>query len=68
MSITTITLIAIGGALAIEGAIWAIFPSQLRDMYREMLSMPDKTLHYAGLASVAFGVVILAAGVKMAGI
>ncbi len=68
MNLTTITLIAIGGALLIEGAVWAVFPAQMREMYRQMLSMPDRVLHMSGLASVAFGMVLLVFGVKLAGV
>jgi len=57
-------MIAMGGAFAIEGAVWAIFPSQTRRTYNEMMSMGDKALHMAGLASVAIGVVLIALAVK----
>ena len=66
MSLSAIAFIILGGVLALEGALWAIFPSQLRDMYREMMSLPDGTLHRAGLVSVAFGVAFLLFGVKLA--
>jgi len=59
-------MIALGGAFAIEGVIWAIFPAQTRQMYSEMLSMGDKMLHRAGLISVAIGVVFIAMAVKLA--
>jgi len=65
MNLTTITLIAFGGALAIEGAVWAIFPSQMREMYRQAFAMPDKALHTTGLISVALGVVLIMAGIKL---
>jgi len=65
VSISTIVLIAIGGTLAIEGVFWAVFPRQLKEMYRQMMSMPESVLHRAGLASVAFGVVLLMLGVKL---
>ncbi len=64
MSISTIVLIAVGGTLAIEGVLWAVFPRQIKDMYQQMLAMPERTLHLAGLASVAIGVAILMIGVK----
>jgi len=67
VSPTVIVLIAIGGALAIEGALWAIFPRQVKDMYAQMMSMPERTLHMAGLACVGFGVAILVLGVKLFG-
>jgi len=65
VTVSTIFLIAIGGTLAIEGALWAIFPRQFKDMYRQMMSMPDRTLHMAGLMSVAIGVALLVWGVKL---
>lgn len=68
MTIGTIMLIAIGGTLAIEGVLWAVFPRQIKDMYQQMLAMPERSLHLAGLASVAFGVALLVMGVKWAGL
>ncbi|WP_371398343.1 DUF2065 domain-containing protein [Fretibacter rubidus] len=63
----TVLLIAIGGALAVEGAAWAIFPRGMRDVYAEMMSMPDVMLHRAGLISVALGSVMIFGAVKMIG-
>lgn len=63
----TILAVAFGGCLAIEGAAWAIFPDQMREMYREMLSLETLFLHRAGLVSVAVGVVMIAAAVKFSG-
>lgn len=68
MNLTTITLIAIGGAFALEGAVWAIFPRQMRDMYEQVFAMPEKVLHSSGLASVAIGTILIVLGVKFAGI
>ena len=66
MSITAIVLIALGGALAIEGAAWAIFPGGLRRVYNQMMSqMSEKDLHIGGLISVFFGMCLLFAGVFM---
>lgn len=63
-----IVMIAIGGALAFEGVLWAIFPSQMRRMYHEALSqMDDKALHIGGLVSVMLGVIMVGAAVKLAG-
>ena len=64
MSFTTVLLIAIGGAFAIEGAVWAIFPSQTRRMYEQVFSMGDRNLHISGLMSVALGVALIMWGVK----
>lgn len=61
-------MIAIGGALAFEGVLWAVFPSQMRRMYHEALSqMDDKALHIGGLVSVMLGVIMVGAAVKLAG-
>ncbi len=66
MNMTAIVLIALGGALAIEGAAWAIFPGGLRRIYHEMMSqMTEKDLHIGGLVSVFFGMCLLVAGVMM---
>ena len=68
MGLGTIIAVAIGGALAFEGVIWAIFPSQMRRMYQEAFSqLDDKALHIGGLISVLFGVLLVGAAVKLAG-
>ncbi len=68
MSLGTIIAVAIGGVLAFEGMIWAIFPSQTRRMYQEAMSqMDDKSLHLGGLISVLIGVIIIGTAVKLAG-
>lgn len=68
MSFGTILMIAIGGALAFEGVIWAIFPSQTRRMYQETMSqLDDRSLHIGGLVSVMFGVLLVGMAVKLAG-
>ena len=68
MGLGTIIAVAIGGALAFEGVIWAIFPSQTRRMYQEALSqMDDKALHIGGLISVLLGVLLVGTAVKLAG-
>lgn len=68
MGLGTIIAVAIGGALTLEGVIWAIFPSQTRRMYQESLSqLDDKSLHVGGLICVLFGVIVVGAAVKLAG-
>ena len=68
MGLGTIIAVAIGGALAFEGFIWAIFPSQTRRMYLETLSqLDDKSLHISGLISVLLGVLMVGAAVKFGG-
>lgn len=66
MNFTAILLIAFGGALAIEGAAWAIFPGGLRRLYQEMISqMGERDLHISGLASVFTGIILLLIGVNL---
>jgi len=75
MGLGTIIAVAIGGALAFEGMIfafegmiWAIFPAQSRRMYQEAMSqLDDKSLHIGGLISVLIGVLIIGTAVKLAG-
>lgn len=68
MGLGTIIAVAIGGALAFEGFIWAIFPSQTRRMYLQTLSqLDDKSLHISGLISVLLGVLLVGAAVKFGG-
>ena len=68
MSFGIVLLIALGGALALEGAVWAIFPSQMRRAYRDAIEMmDDKALHIGGLVSVAVGVGLISLAVKFAG-
>ncbi|MGB0908502.1 MAG: DUF2065 domain-containing protein [Maricaulaceae bacterium] len=67
MTSGAIILIAIGGALAIEGAAWAVFPAGMRRAYELAFSENDKTLHVTGLVSVALGVAMIAWAVRGAG-
>jgi len=66
MGLGTIIAVAIGGTLAFEGFIWAIFPQQTRRMYLQTMSqMDDKALHICGLISVMLGVLLVGAAVKL---
>jgi len=68
MGLGTIIAVAIGGALALEGFIWAIFPSQMRRAYQESFAqLDDKSLHIGGLICVLFGVLLIGTAVKLAG-
>jgi len=64
MSYGTVALIAIGGALALEGAAWAIFPAQMRKAYQAAFAEGDRVLHITGLVSVAIGVAMIAWAVR----
>ena len=66
MNISAILLIAFGGALALEGAVWAIFPGGLRRAYQEFLAQADeRDLHITGAISVFVGVCLLLFGVSL---
>lgn len=68
MSFMTVMLIATGGALALEGAAWAIFPSQMRHVYQQAFAAGDRILHISGLVSVAIGVGLIVWAVKVGAI
>ncbi len=68
MSLGVIILIAIGGTLAIEGFVWAVFPAQMRRSYEEGLRIiDDKSLHITGLVCVAIGILLIGIAVKVMG-
>ena len=68
MSLGIVILIAIGGALALEGFIWAVFPAQMRRAYEQTLQMvDDKSLHITGLMCVAIGVLLVGIAFKISG-
>ena len=60
-----IALIAMGGAMAIEGAAWAIMPRQMRELYEMMFQEGERMLHLSGLFSVGIGVLMLGYGIKI---
>lgn len=65
MSLGVIILVAIGGTMALEGFVWAVFPAQMRRSYEEGLRLiDDKSLHVMGLVCVAIGVAVIGAAVK----
>ena len=64
----TVLLIATGGALALEGAAWAIFPSQMREIYQQAFAAGDRMLHISGLVSVAIGTALIIWAVKVSGV
>jgi len=67
MSLGLVLLIALGGALAFEGVVWAVFPSQSRRLYAQMMQqMSDRDLHRGGLFCVALGAALLAFALKFA--
>lgn len=47
---------AVGLALALEGALYALFPSAMKRAMTLVLSQPAEQLRYAGLAGATLGV------------
>lgn len=50
---------AIGLILAIEGALYALFPDLMKRMAQQVLLSPGDTLRIAGVVSVALGVALV---------
>jgi uncharacterized protein len=52
-------LTALGLAVAIEGALYALFPATMKRVLREALEQPENILRVAGLAAAVGGVAIV---------
>ena len=52
-------LTAIALLLILEGLMPFLSPSRLRETYRQLLELPDKTLRTIGLVSVIAGILLL---------
>jgi uncharacterized protein YjeT (DUF2065 family) len=50
---------AIGLVLALEGALYALFPDPMKRMAQQVLQTPGDTLRFAGVISVALGVALV---------
>ena len=50
---------AIGLVLAIEGALYALFPDLMKRMGQQVIQSPGDTLRIAGVISVALGVALV---------
>lgn len=51
--------VAIGLILALEGALYALFPDFMRRMAQQVLQTPGDTLRLAGVVSVGIGVALV---------
>lgn len=49
-------LTALGLAIALEGAVYALFPGRMKAMLAQVMELPDGTLRTVGLAACALGV------------
>jgi uncharacterized protein YjeT (DUF2065 family) len=50
---------AIGLVLALEGALYALFPELMKRMAQQVVQSPGDTLRVAGVISVALGVALV---------
>ncbi|MEQ8666438.1 MAG: DUF2065 domain-containing protein [Rhodospirillales bacterium] len=52
-------IVAIGLAVALEGAVYALFPDRMKKMLLQVLAMPPSTLRAGGVLAAVTGVVIV---------
>jgi len=55
----TVLIIALGGAMLLEGAVYALFPGGMKRAMREIMDMPDGRLRSGGLIIAAIGLTII---------
>jgi len=55
----TVLVIALGGAMLLEGAVYALFPRGMKRAMREIMDMPDGQLRGGGLIVAAIGLMII---------
>ncbi|MGE0733881.1 MAG: DUF2065 domain-containing protein [Alphaproteobacteria bacterium] len=51
--------VALAFVLVIEGALYALFPRQMRTMALRMTEVPEATLRSAGLVAAVVGVLVV---------
>lgn len=52
-------LMALGLAIAIEGALYAIAPGMMKRAVASVLQMAEQNIRLAGIAALAFGVLLV---------
>lgn len=52
-------LVALGLAIALEGALYAIAPNAMKRAIAQILTLPEQTIRYAGIGALALGVLIV---------
>ena len=55
----SVIVIAIGGGMLIEGALYALFPSGMKRAMSDMQNQPDHVLRVVGLCIAGLGVAIV---------
>lgn len=54
-----VLIIALGGAMLLEGAVYALFPGGMKKAMREMMDLPEGQLRSIGLIVAAIGLAII---------
>lgn len=52
-------LTAVALILVIEGAVYALFPDAMKRLMAQVLTLPDGSLRWAGLAAAVLGIVLV---------
>jgi len=52
-------LMAIGLAIALEGALYAIAPGAMKRALAQILALPEQSIRYAGVTALGLGVLIV---------
>ena len=55
----TVLIIALGGAMLLEGAVYALFPRGMKRAMREIMNMPEGQLRSGGLIVAAIGLALI---------
>jgi uncharacterized protein YjeT (DUF2065 family) len=66
MSWTILLGLAIGGAFVLEGALWALFPKTVRELYSKILAEDDGAVQRFGLMSLAIGAILFVLAIRAA--
>ena len=59
--------LAIGGAFVLEGALWALFPKQVRELYSKVLEEDDGAVQRFGLTSLVIGAILFVLAIRASG-
>jgi len=52
-------IIALGGAMLLEGAVYALFPGGMKRAMREIMDMPENQLRAGGLIIAMLGLTLV---------
>ena len=55
----TVLVIAVGGAMLLEGAMYALFPGPMKKAMQEVQNVPENVLRAVGIGIAGFGVMII---------